>query len=131
MVTLVFEDRCRILLARFSGIHVPEDISELDWAISKTIAWEGAIQGLLLDYTVVEAVAVPETFIAQWARLPQISPDYERVMVVPAPEPYRLARTYSTLQCEFGIKQPRVALSLLEAYELLNLEQPNFRPIGY
>ncbi len=131
MFTIEFEDRSRILLARFSGIHVPEDISGLDRTIAETIAWEGPIRGVLLDYTLVEAVAVPQTFIAQRARLPLISTEYERVMVAPTPELYELARTYATLQAEFGIKEPFVTPSLQEAYELLHLEQPNFRSIDY
>lgn len=131
MFTLELEDRCRILLARFSGIHVPEDISGLERAITEIVAWDGPVHSVLLDYTLVEAVAVPETFIAQRARLPQISPEYERVMVAPTPELYKLARTYATLQSEFGIKEPFVTASLHEAYELLHLEHPNFRSIGY
>jgi hypothetical protein len=130
MFTLAFEDKYRILLARFSGIHVPEDISELDRAITKILAWEGLVHGLLLDYMSVEAVAVPESFIAHRARLPQISPEYERVLVVPNGELHKLARTYAAQQCVLGVKKPHVVLSVWDAYMLLHLEQPNFRPIS-
>ena len=58
MFALAFEDRYRVLLVRFSGIHVPEDISELEWAATEIVAWDGPMHGLLLDYTSVEAVAV-------------------------------------------------------------------------
>jgi hypothetical protein len=131
MFTLEFEDRCRTLLARFSGILVPEDISGLDQAITEIVAWKGPVHGVLFDYTLVEAVGISETFVADRACLPLISNDYKRVMLVPAPELYELARTYAALQYEHGVKEPFVTRSLQEAYELLHLERPNFQPIGY
>jgi hypothetical protein len=129
MFALAFEDRYRVLLVRFSGIHVPEDISKLDWAATEIVAWDGPMRGLLLDYTSVEAVAVPHSFIAYRARLPQISSGYERVMVAPNPELYELARTYASLQHDFGNLGPRVTLSLWDAYQLLGLDKPDFQDI--
>jgi hypothetical protein len=85
---------------------------------------------VLLDYSSVEAVAVPRSFIAQRARLPLMSLDYERVMVVPTPELHELARAYADQQGDFGIKKPHVVRSTLDAYKLLQIEQPNFRPVS-
>jgi hypothetical protein len=129
MFALAFEDRYRVLLVRFSGIHVPEDISELEWAATEIVAWDGPMHGLLLDYTSVEAVAVPHSFIAYRARLPQISSGYERVMVAPNPELYELAHAYARLQRDFGNPEPRVVLSLWDAYQLLGLDKPDFQDI--
>jgi hypothetical protein len=129
MFALAFEDRYRVLLVRFSGIHVPEDISKLDPAVTEIVAWDGPMHGLLLDYTSVEAVAVPHSFIAYRARLPQISSGYERVMVAPNPELYDLAHAYAWQQRDFGNLEPRVVLSLWDAYQLLGLDKPDFQDI--
>jgi hypothetical protein len=130
VLALEFEDTCRVLLVRFSGIHVPVDIAELDRVALEFVAWGGPMRGLLLDYSSVEAVAVPQSLIARRARLPLISLEYERVMVVPTPELHELARAYADQQRGFGIKGPHVVGSMLEAYKLLQIEQANFRPIS-
>jgi hypothetical protein len=129
MLTLEFEDAYRVLLVRFSGLHVPEEIAELDRAALEIVAWRGPLRGMLLDYTSVTAVAVSQSFIAQRARLPLISTEYERVFVAPSPELYVLAQAYARQQRDFGIKAPHVVISMPEAYKLLQLERPNFRPI--
>jgi hypothetical protein len=130
MFTLEFEDAHRVLLVHFSGIHVPEEIAEFDRVALETVAWANPLRGMLLDYTSVTAVAMPPGFIAKRARLPLISTEYERVFVVPSPELYELAQAYGRQQRDFGIKAPHVVMSMPEAYGLLQLERPNFRPIS-
>ena len=130
MFTLEFEDTYRILLARFSGILMPEDISQIDQVVTQAIAWGGPLHGMLLDFSSVQAVGVPQTFIAVRARLPFISPDCERVFVVPSGELRGLAQRYAALQRAYGIKAPHVVQSMSEAYEVLQLERPDFRPLG-
>jgi hypothetical protein len=85
------------------------------------------LHGLLLNYTLVEAVGIPQTFIALRASLPFISPDYERVFVVPSGELRELAQAYAALQREYGTKAPDVVHSMSDAYEVLQLDRPNFR----
>jgi hypothetical protein len=131
MVTLAFEHAFKVLLARFSGIHVPEDIADLEQAIMEIVGWGEHLHGVLLDYTAVEAVAMPQSFIAYRASLPLMSTGYERVMVVPNQELYGLARAYATQQREYGYKAPHVVASTGDAYELLRLQQPNFQPISF
>jgi hypothetical protein len=130
VLALEFEDTYRVLLVRFSGVHVPEEIDELDRVALEFVTWRGPMLGLLLDYSSVEAVAVSQSLIARRACLPLISREYERVMVVPTPELYELARAYADQQRGFGIKGPHVVGSMLDAYNLLQIEQPNFRPIS-
>lgn len=129
MFTLKFEETYRILLVCFSGILVPEDISKIDQVVAEIIAWEGPLHGLLLDFTSVEAVGIPQTFIALRASLPLISSDYERVFVVQSEELWQLAQAYAALQQEYGIKAPNVVPSMPDAYEVLQVEQPIFRPM--
>jgi hypothetical protein len=130
MLTLEFEDTYRILLGRFSGIHVPEEIGVLDQSVTEAIAWGGSIHGLLLDYTSVQGVAVSRSFIALRARLPPLAQTYRRVFVVPSPELHELAQAYARQQREFSTEAPHVVASMADAYKLLQLERPIFRPIS-
>jgi hypothetical protein len=128
-VRFAFDDRYRVLIAQFSGLHVPEDIAEIHRVTLEFVAWKGPVH-CLLDYTSVEAVAVPRSLVVHRACQPQIAPGCERVFVVPTPELYELARIYASVQHDFGNKELHVVHSLEDAYKLLRLEQPNFRPIA-
>jgi hypothetical protein len=95
---LEFEDTYRILLVRFSSVLMPENITQIDQGVTRAIAWGCPLHGLLLGFFSVQAVGVPQTFIALSQRLPFLSPDWERVFVVPNGELRWLAQTYAVLQ---------------------------------
>lgn len=126
---LEFEDTQRILLVRFIGVLMPEDISQIDQVVMQAIAWGGPLRGLLLDFSSVQAVGLPQTFVALRARLPFVSPDCERVFVVPSAELRGLAQTYATLQRAYGARPPHVVDSMSDAYEILQLGRPTFRSL--
>jgi hypothetical protein len=60
MFRLAFEDRYRVFLARFTGIYVSEDVTDLQRVLTSFVAEHGPVHGLF-DYTEVEAVAVPQS----------------------------------------------------------------------
>jgi hypothetical protein len=128
MFTLAFEYSHRVLLARFAGIFTPEDITGLDRALIAFVAREGAVRSLL-DLSGIEGIAVPHTLLAERARLPPILPNHERVIVAPHPEAHDLVRAYASQKHDFGHLEPRVVLSLWDAYQLLGLERPDFRTV--
>jgi hypothetical protein len=66
--TVLFEDTYRILLVCFSGVLAPEDVSAIDQVVTEVAVWGGPVHGLLLDCSSVEAVAIPQTFIALRAK---------------------------------------------------------------
>jgi len=129
MFRLAFEDKYRVFLARFAGIYVSEDVTDLYRVLTSFVAEHGPVHGLF-DYTEVEAVAVPQSLIAHHASIPPISPGYERVFVTPLRELYELARAYAVQQRELGNKEPRIVTSMWDAYRLLGLDRPNFRQIS-
>lgn len=126
MFTLEFEEAYPILLVRFSGVLMPKDIFQIDQVVVDAIAWGGPLHGLLFDFSSVQAVGIPQTFIALRASLPPIAPDCKRVFVVPTDEVRKLAQEYVTLQRGYGTKAPSVVQSVFEAYEALQVERPNF-----
>jgi hypothetical protein len=128
MFAFAFERTHRVLLVRFTGIFSSEDIVPLECAVKAFVAQEGPVRHLL-DFSGITAIAVPKTLVAQRARLPEIVPGQERVIVAPHQEMYDLARTYATQQRDFGNLEPRVVRSLWDAYRLLDLDEPDFQAI--
>jgi hypothetical protein len=128
MFTLAFERTHRVLLAHFTGIFTSADILQLDREVIAFVAQQGPVRGLM-DFSDIEAFAVPETLVAERGRMAAIVPGQERVIVVPSAEIYKLARTYASEQRDVGNLEPRVVMSLADAYRLLGLDQPEFEPL--
>jgi hypothetical protein len=129
MFTLLFECSHRVLLVRFAGIFTSEDIVQLDSAVIAFVAQEGPVRGLL-DFSGIEAFAVPHTLVAERGRLLAIVPGQKGIIVAPNTEIYDLARAYASQQRDFGNLEPHVVLSLWDAYQLLGLDEPNFQAVG-
>jgi hypothetical protein len=128
MFTLAFERTHRVLLVRFVGIFTSEDIVQLDRAVIEFVAQAGPVRGLM-DFTGIEAFAVPHTLLAERGGLAAIVPGQERVIVMPNTELYEVARAYASQQRDVGNLEPRVVMSLWDAYRLLGLDQPDFEPL--
>ena len=47
MFRLAFEDRYRVFLARFTGIYVSEDVTDLYRVLTSFVAEHGPVHGLL------------------------------------------------------------------------------------
>jgi hypothetical protein len=125
MLNFAFDHKHRVLLVTVYGIFVSEDLDESDRAILDFVAREGAVR-TIIDYTPVQAMAVPETRLAERAQQPLFLPD--RILVAPG-ELGATARAYGILQAEAGRKQAAVVEVLEEAYTLLGLRNPQFEPV--
>jgi hypothetical protein len=128
MFCLAFDRAQNVLLSRFTGMLVADDIRALDEAVVRFVRDHGNVRGLL-DFTDVIHVAVPESFFQARSRLPQISVNEERVFVAPHEEALALARRYASQQRDFGNRAPAVVKTMAEAYELLGMKTPNFVPV--
>jgi hypothetical protein len=128
MFTLAFEHAHRVLLVRYVGVFTSDDVVQLDRAVIEFVAQAGPVRGLL-DFSSIEAFAVPHTLLAERGRQLAIMPAQERVIVAPNTEIFELARFYASLQRDVGNLEPRVVMSLPDAYLLLGLEHPDFEPL--
>ena len=128
MFKLSFDTNHRVLLAQFEGVLSSEDIKSLDKVLAAFVSRHGFTPGIV-DFSSIEANAVPQSFLAWRARLPQILLGQERIIVAPQQEIYELARIYASLQRDFGNLEGRIARALGDAYRLLDIEQSNFRPV--
>ena len=128
MFSLSFDSNHRVLLAQFAGVLSTEDIEGFDKALAAFVSRHGFARGIF-DFSSVQANAVPRSFLAWRARLPQILLGQERVIVAPQQEIYELARVYATQQRDFGNIQGQIVRTLAAAYLALDLRQADFRPV--
>src|SRR5260370_26345055 len=97
MFSLSFDSNHRVLLAQFSGVLSSEDIKGLDKALVAFVSRHGLARGIL-DFSSVQANAVPQSFLVCRARLPQILLGQKRITVAPQQEIYALASAYAIQQ---------------------------------
>jgi hypothetical protein len=128
MFNLSFESGHRVVLAQFAGVLSSEDIKGMDKALAAFVARHGLARGIL-DFSSVQANAVPRSFLIWRARLPQILLGQERIIVAPQQEIYELACAYAAQQRDFGNIQGQIVRALGDAYLALDLKQTDFRPV--
>jgi hypothetical protein len=128
MLRLSFDTNHRVLLVQFEGVLASEDFEGLDNALLAFVSRYGLARGIL-DFSSVQANAVPQSFFVWRARLPQILLGQERIIVAPQQEIYELACIYASQQRDFGNLKGRIVRALGDAYHLLDIEQSNFRPL--
>jgi hypothetical protein len=128
MFGLSFDSNHRVLLAQFTGVLSSEDIEGLHNALVAFVAHHGFARGIL-DFSSVQANALPHSFLVRRARLPQILLRQERIIVAPQQELYEMARAYAAQQRDFGNLEGQIVRTLDDAYLALDLKQPDFRPV--
>jgi hypothetical protein len=129
MLITLYDYRYRVLLGRLSGTLIPDDLAVLGQAVIDCVAKEGPSRGLG-DFSDVREVAVPtNVFVARGNQTSAMS-HQQRVFVMPEPELFGLARMYSTYQRLSGNLEPLVVSSLQEAYDALQMTEPNFQPLN-
>jgi hypothetical protein len=129
MFSLSFDSSHGVLLAQFSGVLSSEDINGLDKALAAFVSRHGFAPGIV-DFSSIEANAVPQSFFKWRARLPQILLGQERIIVAPQQEIHELACAYAAQQRDSGNVEPQVVRTLDDAYLALDLKQPDFRPVS-
>ena len=127
MFTLAFDRRHRVLMARVTGTFSSDDIAALDAAIARGLAREGELRGIL-DFTVVEALAVSASRLAVRGRQPR---SWEQAIACSrrrSPTPISSAGA-AEHQRGSGNAVPQVVTTLAEAYAALGLVDPQFEPV--
>src|SRR4029450_543231 len=128
MFTLEFDRIHNVLLLRFSGMILPDDIRSLDQADRLFLRDHGPVRRLL-DFSDVSTVAIPESFLRSPPALPQTPLGQEGVFVVSQAELLELVRRYARQQREYGNPEPAIVRTIAEAYAVLNIATPHFAPV--
>ena len=128
MFTLEFDRTHNVLLTRFSGMLLPDDIRNLDQAVRLFVRDHGPVRRVL-DFSDVSTVAIPESFLGSRSRVIQISLGQAHVFVVPQEELLALVRHYVRQQRDYGSPEPAIVPTVGEAYVVLNIDAPRFAPV--
>jgi hypothetical protein len=126
MLKLAFDRKSRVLQVTVFGIFGSEDLDELDNAVIEFVARHGPVRGIF-DYSNVDAIAVPDSRLAQRAQQPEAIE--QRVVVTSRVMGGERARTYARYRREASQRHPVIVDSLAEAYDFLDLRNPRFEPV--
>ncbi|MBS0523450.1 MAG: hypothetical protein JSS04_07410 [Proteobacteria bacterium] len=123
---LAFDRKNRVLHVIVSGIFGSEDVDELDNVVVEFVARHGPVRGIF-DYSDVDAIAVPDSRLAERAQQP--SAIEQRVVVASRVMGGARARAYQGYRREAGQRQAVIVDSLDEACAFLDLRNPRFEPV--
>jgi hypothetical protein len=132
MFTLFFDRASEVVLARFTGVFTTEDFVNYDAALIHFLSNDGQpfadrVRGLC-DYSAIEAIAVPQSRIAEQASRPPIIKRL-RVVVAPRNAGDGFGHSYRRHQRIAADSEPVVVATLAEAYASLGLDNPHFEPV--
>jgi len=126
-VTLLFDPRHRVLLARFEGTVTAETVQAMSTAARRFAEREGQCSAIA-DFTNVDHFEVEPEFLRNFAQNPPVMAEHKRVLVAPADAIFGSMRMFEMHQSsnDPGLS---VVRSLDRAYETLGLIEPEFGPV--
>ncbi len=101
-------------------------MDELDNAVVEFVARHGPVRAIV-DYSSVEAIAVPDSRLAERAQQPEAIE--QRVVVASRVLGGERARTYARYRREASQTHSVIVGSLDEAYAFLGVRNPRFEPV--
>jgi hypothetical protein len=132
MFTLWFDRASEVLLARFTGVFTTEDFTTYDAAMIHFLGTQGPRSTdrwrTLCDLSAIEAIAVPESRLAEQGSHPPIVSQM-RVVVAPPFAAEDFGSGYREQQRTVHGNEPVIVANLKEAYVLLGLENPQFEAV--
>ena len=128
MFILAFDGKHKILKSTIVGVLSSDLLREWDQAVVGFTSRQGPSHGLI-DFSRVEAIAVPFSRLASRGRQPQICPGWERIIVAPRTDLAEWSRTFSEYQSAAGNHPPIVVASMEDAHRVLGLTDPVFEPV--
>lgn len=130
MLIALYDYRYRVFLGPLSGTLSPDDLMALRQAGIDCVAKEGPSRGIV-HFSGVREVAVPTNMFVAEIRRRACRSRIAYCFVMPEPELFGLGRLYSTYRRLSGNLEPLVVSSLQEAYDALQMTEPNFQPLNF
>jgi hypothetical protein len=128
MFILAFDGRHKVLRSTIVGVLSSDLLAAWDQAVVSFTARHGPNHGLI-DFSRVDAIAVPLSRLARRGRQPQISPGWERVIVASRSDLVEWCGVFCDYQSSAGYRPPIVAASMDEARRILGLADAVFEPV--
>ena len=120
MLTLWYERRHNVLMARVTGVLSSEDIAAHDRSVLHFLAGRTGVRAIY-DLSGVDALAIPTSKIAQRGQRPAIISE-RRVVVASRQAGEDFARIIRDNQSAAGLPEPIIVATLEEAYAALDLD---------
>ena len=127
MLSLWFERRHNVLMARVAGVLSSEDLEMHDTAVLRFLAGRTGVRAIY-DLSAVEALAIPRSKIALRGRQPAMVSG-QRVVVAHRPAGQEFARIIRDQQSSVGLPEPWIVPDLEQAYSLLQMGAAHFEPV--
>jgi hypothetical protein len=124
---LLLNEAPRVLMARFTGTATNHDVQTMSLAARRYVEKAGACPAIA-DFSPVDGFAVTIEFIRGFARAAPIMAGHRRVLVGPTDQVFGSLRMFEMHQSPDGT-DVEVVRSLEQAYALLLVRNPDFRPI--
>jgi hypothetical protein len=126
---MFFDPACRVLLIRFGKRLTQRFLEDMQAAVKQFVAQMGGFDGII-DLSAVEEVGdLPSQFLVRLALQKPVLSGRRRIIVASNAIAYGLSRMFSTQQGASVGEAPDVARSLQEAYDVLGIGAPDFRPV--
>jgi hypothetical protein len=125
---LLFDARRRVLLIRFGRRGTQQALVDMQAAAQRFVARMGGCDGII-DFSAVEEIDVASPFLTNLAQQKPVLTGHRRVIVASKEVVYGLSRMFGTQQDAATGEAPTVVRTLREAYDVLGIAEPDFRPI--
>ena len=125
MFELLFDAHHKILMTRFYGTYVADDIVLRDIAVGRFVTSHGLARGIL-DFTDVEEIDVPMDLVVRRGHAPPMLPGQMRVIVAPSKQTWEMSRLIAALQSYSRKIEPVLVRSLDEAFRVMAVDNPCF-----
>jgi hypothetical protein len=127
-VTVLFEARDRVMLARYRGLLSPETLVTVDDFVASFVGQQGYFRSIY-DFSEIAVFAIPRSRLLERARKPRMNPGQDRVFVVPQPQIREMYQDYAQVQRDVGNGEMVLVDTLTEALHRLRLRNPDFQPV--
>ncbi len=124
---LLYDRGNGVLLVRFGRV-LTRAVHEEVVAAARSFVRKFGDRPAIADFSAVERVDVDMRFWRELGRRPRVIRGARRVLVAPRDHVFGMIRMYGLLQADRG-DEPTVVRTLPEAYAILGVERPDFRPI--
>ncbi len=125
-----FAEKNRTILLAFQNVVTEASFLEAA-AAARSFVLANPVDGIIVDFSGIQRLDVSAAFIRKFVdSFPIVSPATPRAVVAPQPAVYGIARMFQTLRESKG-GVPSIVRTLDEAYKLLGLAMPEFKPVTY
>ena len=126
---LFFDRKHKVLLVRFGRALTRKALEAMVEAAREFVGVHGNCDGIV-DFSAVEKVDIDVAYLRAYGASPRVMTGARRILVAPDDEMFGIARLYGLHQSTSQGEEPMVVRSLQAAYDLLDLNDPDFQPLG-